>query len=140
MGKRESSQLEQRHLEKTPAGCRAVSADTRARLVIGLWKVDLLAKSGGCLLHGSEIGRDLQCLFIGHKCFRITSGLRQDAAHSGKGFRGRLQFDGTIEIADRFIELALFLRNESKTEPGIELPGIVAKRLLVACPRAFVVP
>ena len=79
------------------------------------------------LLRVHKVGRDLQGLLVGIERLGDAAGLRQRAAEFEIALGRKLQFHGSGESADRFIEFALLLREKAQPQPGIELVGIEAQ-------------
>lgn len=98
----------------------------------------LLSQRAGRLLGLDKLRRDLQRLLVGIERFWDMPGSRQRAAEFEIALSAGLQFHRAGKIADRFVEFALLLRQQAKTEPGAVLVGIEAQRLLETVVRLLI--
>jgi len=119
--------------------CLVLCGDFQERLVDSFWVTQLLPEGVRGLLGFREAGNDSYRLFIGSKRLKTSSGLLQSVAEREVTPRCGLQLDRARKVRDCFGEFPLLLREQAKTEPGIELVGIVLERLLVAGLRALVI-
>src|SRR5450631_1702588 len=98
----------------------------------------LLLESVGGLLRLDEIRRDFQRHLISLERLGGMSALRERAPEFEITLSGGPQFPGPGEIADRFVEFAVLLGQKAEAQPGVELIGIQAQRLIETLVRRLV--